>query len=93
MSTRSRPTTSCWLPTEGASQTLRKKGNARATNLAVPTIGEEEDVEAIKDDVEREALWVEEFALEPVFAHCAVGLLSQIVRIPNERRPAGQTKE
>ena len=61
--------------------------------MTVPTIREEEKVDAIEDDVKREAFRLEEFALEPVFAHCAAGLLSQRVRIPNERRPAGQTKE
>ena len=78
---------------KGMSQTLHEGRKAGTTNLAVPTISEEEKVEAIEDDVKRKAFRLEEFALEPVFAHRAAGLLSQRVRIPNERRPAGQTKE
>ena len=64
----------------------------RETNLAVPSIRKEEEMEAIENDVERESTRLEKFTSEEVLAHCA-GLLSQIVRIPNERRPAGQTKE
>ena len=64
----------------------------QGTNLAVPSIRKEEEMEAIENDVERESTRMEKFTSEEVLAHCA-GLLSQIVRIPNERRPAGQTKE
>ena len=38
---------------KGASQTLREERKAGTTNLTVPTIGEEEKVEAIEDDVKR----------------------------------------
>ena len=47
----------------------RRHGGKVETDLGVPTIGEEEEVEAIEDDVEGETARLEELALEPVFTH------------------------
>ena len=70
-------------------------GGRRRTYLRVPTITEEEKLKTVKEHVESKAARSEDLALEPVFAHgVALGLCAvPMDRIPNEGRPAGQTKE
>ena len=44
----------------------------RDTDLAVPAISKEEEVEAVEDEVERKPAWREELTTEPAFTHMLV---------------------
>ena len=74
----------------------RDRKEMERADLGVPTIAEEEEVEAIEDDVEGEASGDEEFTVEPAFAHGAGVLRAVPVSIRYQTsvvRPARQRNE